>query len=189
MEKMAKTESEEFTEWFDKLPMKCKEMFFKRLFWFSKHGNSDIERLILTTEMANNAESPIEQIMQFALFQTMYLYPGFMGKPLEFSFNPTFYGFGFSKNYRPDIFFNGNDQPYGDFDNYQLAIECDGHEFHEKTKEQVEYRNERDLELKKHGIDVLHFSGSQIYNNPFKCALQIIELIASKDRSGEYETY
>lgn len=184
---MAKTQSEEFMEWFDKLPMKCKEMFFKRLFWFSKHGNSDVERLILTTEMANNAESPIEQILQFALFQTMYLYPGFDGAPLEFLFNHTLDGF--SKAYRPDIFFDSDEQPCGDFGDYKLAIECDGHEFHEKTKEQVEYRNERDLELKKHGIDVLHFSGSQIYNNPFKCALQIVELIVSKDRSGDYETY
>lgn len=186
MEKMAKTESEEFTEWFDKFPMKCKEMFFKRLFWLSKHGNSDVETLILTTELLDKAESPIELILQYALLLTMYLYPGYYGAPLVLLFNEPIDGL--SKNYRADIFFDCDEQPYGEFDGYKLVIECDGHEFHEKTKEQVEYRNERDLELKKHGIDVLHFSGSQIYNNPFKCAFQIIELIVSKDRSGEYET-
>lgn len=54
--------------------------------------------------------------------------------------------------------------------NFMLVVECDGHDFHEKTKEQVERRNNRDMDLKAEGYDVLHFSGSQIYNDPFNCA-------------------
>lgn len=53
---------------------------------------------------------------------------------------------------------------------YKLAIECDGYEFHQKTKEQVEKDNEREFDLKMLGYDVLRFSGTQIYNNPLKCA-------------------
>ena len=64
--------------------------------------------------------------------------------------------------------------------NFKLAIECDGHEFHEKTKEQVQQDNEREYELKMSGFDVLHFSGSQIYNNPFKCAAQTLNYIKEK---------
>lgn len=59
----------------------------------------------------------------------------------------------------------------------KLAIECDGHDFHEKTKAQVVKRNQRDMSLKKSGIDVIHFSGSQIYSDPFGCARELIDYI------------
>ena len=67
----------------------------------------------------------------------------------------------------------------------KLIIECDGHEFHEKTKEQVILRNERDLSLKMAGYDILHFSGSEIYRNPFECAVKIFDYAVSK--IGHYE--
>ena len=54
--------------------------------------------------------------------------------------------------------------------NFKLAIECDGYEFHQKTKEQVQHDNEREYNLKMAGYEVLRFSGTQIYNNPLKCA-------------------
>lgn len=66
-----------------------------------------------------------------------------------------------------------------------LVVECDGHEFHEKTKEQVKHDNERDFELKSSGYEVLHFSGSQIYNSPFKCARDVLDFILKK--TGELE--
>ncbi len=62
----------------------------------------------------------------------------------------------------------------------EILVECDGHEFHEKTKAQVEYRNNRDLALKKAGYDILHFSGSQIYKNPLKCADEILDYLVTK---------
>ena len=64
--------------------------------------------------------------------------------------------------------------------NYKLIIECDGHEFHEKTKAQVEKRNVRDMELKSNGYDILHFSGSQIFKDPMKCADETFKYITSK---------
>lgn len=63
---------------------------------------------------------------------------------------------------------------------YKLAIECDGHDFHEKTKGQVVKDNEREFELKMQGFDVLRFSGSQIYNSPLKCAVQTAQYIRKK---------
>lgn len=65
-------------------------------------------------------------------------------------------------------------------DIYRLVIECDGHDFHEKTKAQVERRNERDMDLKSAGYDVLHFSGSQIYRDPDKCAEDVFEYVIQK---------
>lgn len=53
---------------------------------------------------------------------------------------------------------------------FKLAIECDGYEFHQKTKEQVQRDNEREYDLKMAGYEVLRFSGTQIYNDPLKCA-------------------
>ena len=52
----------------------------------------------------------------------------------------------------------------------KIIIECDGYEFHQKTKEQVQKDNEREYNLKMEGYEILRFSGTQIYNNPFKCA-------------------
>lgn len=53
---------------------------------------------------------------------------------------------------------------------FKLVIECDGYEFHQKTKEQVQRDNEREFDLKMAGYEVLRFSGTQIYKNPLKCA-------------------
>ena len=70
---------------------------------------------------------------------------------------------------------------------FKLVIECDGHDFHEKTKEQVAYRNERDLELMSAGYDVMHFSGSQIYKDPYKIANQVYEYLSKKVGRVWYE--
>ncbi len=64
--------------------------------------------------------------------------------------------------------------------NYKLVIECDGHEFHHKTKEQVENDNKREYSLKMAGYDVLRFSGTEIYNDPFECAEKTYDYIMKK---------
>ena len=46
-----------------------------------------------------------------------------------------------------------------------VIIECDGHDFHEKTKEQVTKDKIRERFLVENGYKVLRFSGSEIYNN------------------------
>ena len=47
-----------------------------------------------------------------------------------------------------------------------LIIECDGFEYH-SNKKQVNYDYERETNLKLQGYDVLRFTGTQIYNDPF----------------------
>lgn len=64
--------------------------------------------------------------------------------------------------------------------NFKLAIECDGYDFHQKTKEQVQRDNEREFDLKMAGYEVLRFSGTQIYNNPIKCAEDTYNYIIKK---------
>ena len=46
-----------------------------------------------------------------------------------------------------------------------IAIELDGHAFHEKTLEQVTYRNRRDRALQQAGWRVLHASFSELQRN------------------------
>ena len=48
----------------------------------------------------------------------------------------------------------------------KVAIECDGHEFHEKTKEQAAKDKKRDREFQKEGYVILRYTGSEICNNP-----------------------
>lgn len=48
----------------------------------------------------------------------------------------------------------------------RVAIELDGHEFHERTPAQVISRNQRDRNLQLDGWVVLHYSGSEFNRNP-----------------------
>lgn len=64
---------------------------------------------------------------------------------------------------------------------FKLAIECDGYEFHQKTKEQVDYDNQREYDLKIQGFEILRFSGREIYNNPMGCAMKVINFIVDRN--------
>lgn len=61
----------------------------------------------------------------------------------------------------------------------QFAIECDGHDFHEKTKEQAREDKERERELIKNNYTVIRFTGSEIYNNAYKCTREVFDIIFS----------
>lgn len=55
----------------------------------------------------------------------------------------------------------------------RLGVELDGHDFHERTKEQVAYRNRRDRLLQQDGWTILHFSGSELHNEPLPCIASV----------------
>lgn len=54
-----------------------------------------------------------------------------------------------------------------------LAVECDGHAYHERTKEQAAHDRTRDRALQADGLAVFRFTGSQLYNDPLGCAAEI----------------
>lgn len=58
-----------------------------------------------------------------------------------------------------------------------VAIECDGHAFHERTKEQASRDKKRDREILKAGFPVVRFSGSDIFKSPADCAEQVADLL------------
>lgn len=117
-------------------------------------------------------KSPIEQIFitafdfycRFENKKRIYLFPQ---KEVVFKDKKYFLDFEFeADDYLSYLVFENKIKNK----NFKLAIECDGYEFHQKTKEQVQYDNEREYDLKMAGYEVLRFSGTQIYNNPLKCA-------------------
>ena len=73
-------------------------------------------------------------------------------------------------NYTVDFLIEGYEKKY-------IVIECDGHEFHEKTKEQAKHDKERDRFLQKEGYPVYRFTGSEIFNNPLQVLSEIVEII------------
>jgi very-short-patch-repair endonuclease len=71
----------------------------------------------------------------------------------------------------------------------KVAIELDGHDFHERTKEQVAYRNERDRDVTAAGWTILHFSGSELYKDPLKCASDVLAICKQKHDAFSYAVY
>lgn len=59
----------------------------------------------------------------------------------------------------------------------RVAIECDGHDFHEKTKEQAARDKRRDRNLMENGIMVIRFTGSEIYEDAYGCAAEAMRII------------
>lgn len=55
-----------------------------------------------------------------------------------------------------------------------LIVECDGHDFHEKTKEQAARDKARDRDLVARGFQVFHFTGSELYRGPIKCVEEVV---------------
>jgi very-short-patch-repair endonuclease len=54
------------------------------------------------------------------------------------------------------------------------VIECDGHDFHERTKEQAKRDRSRDRRLQAAGYRVFRFTGSELYRNTLACACEVI---------------
>lgn len=135
----------------------------------------------------SECKSPIEKIFYVAFSYLIEVdYAGEESR--HYSLHPQFSIEVGSRTYIADF--------YVEFDNcncdLKLTIECDGHDFHEKTKEQVSHDNERQLAIKSAGYDVIRFSGSQIVKNPLKCALDAIKYIdqnVERCEETDYQEY
>lgn len=169
--------------YFDKMPQRCKEMFFEFLSYGFPCDVSDKATFVdIYTLYNEECKSPIEQIFSLAfdivyfsknldLKTNIYLWP-----QVDIHIN--------NKHYVADFYFDtdeiGDIDAKEKFNPLKLVIECDGHETHNSTKAQVAKDNRRDYDLKMAGYEVLHFSGSQIYNEPFKCAEETLDFIVSR---------
>lgn len=63
-----------------------------------------------------------------------------------------------------------------------VFVECDGHDFHERTKEQAERDRSKDRAIQAAGIPILRFTGREIWRNPVTVCCEIFEFVAEVDR-------
>jgi len=91
-----------------------------------------------------------------------------------------------AKSYRVDFAFFVKECPARP--RISLAVELDGHDFHERTKEQARRDKARDRALTGAGWHVLRFTGSEVYRDPGACLTSIDEIAESiaypKRRAG-----
>lgn len=125
----------------------------------------------LDEEIAKDCESPIE--LRFALAFSLFM-ALIEGRPWPKKFE--------NVEPRPRVII----EPQAKFGQYRadfliyyagtptrqcgIVVECDGHEFHEKTKEQAARDKARDRALQSRWAKVLRFTGSEIHRKPFECA-------------------
>jgi hypothetical protein len=75
---------------------------------------------------------------------------------------------------RPDDFADGKWVP-PKYEWQCLIVECDGHDFHERTKAQAKRDRSRDRKWQQQGVPVFRFTGSEIWTDPLECARQVAE--------------
>lgn len=82
----------------------------------------------------------------------------------------------FSKSYRADFLLVVNNSDESKLK--KMIVECDGHEFHERTKEQAARDKGRDREFTTAGYTVMRFTGSEITRDAIACAKQCLRFLA-----------
>lgn len=60
----------------------------------------------------------------------------------------------------------------------QIAIECDGHDFHERTRQQTWHDKRRDRFFASNSIFVMRFTGGEIKRDPVECAAEVYRATA-----------
>lgn len=132
-----------------------------------------------------NCESPIECYMAAALLLMNVAF--YTLKPLFVDPNNNEIGFREYSNRLDSPFVNIHQQPAileyrtdflvaastGNRDELRIVVECDGHDFHERTKEQAEHDRSRDRRLTASGYEVFRFTGREIYRDAKNCADEV----------------
>lgn len=76
---------------------------------------------------------------------------------------------------------------YSEKEEHKFAIECDGHNYHEKTKEQAANDRSRERALMREGFTVIRFTGSELHNKPFKCMEEMADVVEKTVKSHSTE--
>lgn len=68
----------------------------------------------------------------------------------------------------------------------RVVVECDGHDYHERTKEQASHDRRRDRHMQSAGYKVFRFTGSDLHRNAIECAEEVVkELFGIHYRASE----
>jgi very-short-patch-repair endonuclease len=140
------------------------------VYWYFIGVSRDNELSLM--DSLTYCESPIEQLMSMELTRTVLeAHIPELVEVIEIERQKTI-TIG-EKTYRVDF---AIPVKYWDSEKTYI-IERDGHEFHQKTKVQVERDNSRMRDLQSAGYTVIRFSGSEIYHKPGKCAWEVRNII------------
>lgn len=70
-------------------------------------------------------------------------------------------------------------------DGRRVAVEVDGHDYHERTKEQARNDKKRDRYLTRNGWQVLRFTGQEIHRDADRCASEVsAQLCGMTEKAG-----
>lgn len=69
---------------------------------------------------------------------------------------------------------------FDDVDTAAVLVECDGHDYHERTKAQAKRDKSRDRALQSAGHQVLHYTGSEIWADPYAPATEVYDFLSAK---------
>lgn len=141
----------------------------------------------------SRCESPIEELFLAALIAQIRDYREETLNPLEIFGGDWSYGQSRAPwdgigvhlqarvgDYRADFLFD--DLQKGD--RKFVAVELDGHDFHEKTKEQAQRDKRRDRYFVGRGIRVLRFTGSEVFRDPASVVEEVLDHCWYAERSG-----
>ncbi len=70
-----------------------------------------------------------------------------------------------------------------------VAVECDGHEYHEKTKAQAARDKARDRDIIGRGIKLLRFTGSEIWRDAGGCAAEVLAFLNSEFSESHWRSH
>jgi len=70
-----------------------------------------------------------------------------------------------------------------------LVVECDGHDYHERTKEQAAKDKSRDRHLVASGFTVMRFTGSELYSDPFARAREVSSYLDSDNNVEHFFSF
>jgi very-short-patch-repair endonuclease len=84
-------------------------------------------------------------------------------------------------NYRTDFLIACEIPWRGEFiRSAMVVVECDGHDYHERTKEQAKRDKKRDRVLQSNNLNVFRYTGSEIWEDVFRCAEESVSFVYDK---------
>jgi very-short-patch-repair endonuclease len=159
---------EAYGDWLGITPKPVPEDVQQRLDWYQRRIAKDFARELKARIEKGGITSPIEQIFLAEwVFQNVEARLGVVLTPQhEIAVG--------GQTYRVDFLITKPGTAM------QVAVELDGHEFHERTPQQAAKDRARDRTLTLQGMTVLRFTGGETFKNVRQCVSEVVAQIEKK---------
>jgi very-short-patch-repair endonuclease len=160
--------------------------------WYARSAGEEFSQEMFGNCRELGMESPIEKLLWIAVHVVCKVnYLDINGDPI--SADGQAYGVHFFPQLKLDKYradFSAYYHEHGK-KNPNWIIECDGHDFHERTKQERQYEKQRDRFFTVRGYKILRFTGSEIVRDPCDVAAEVLravtgdsEIITPRDYYG-----